>query len=563
MLILTIIEGPDAGKRFELPANEPQLLGRSSEALPISDNTVSRRHAELTPDAGEWWIRDLESQNGTWINGVRIDERVRLRRGDLVRVGSSLFAFGTVDPTKTNAVSIVADGILETEFEHTLASEDDSVILAEPEPGAAAVHHLKVVYHLTTLLGHTTDRRTLLSSVMDLVFREFSPERGFIMVRGAGVDTTLEPAVVRYKLPPRDESEARIHVSRTILRHCVTKGEGILCTNAMNDPRFQAGDSVQRFKIRSAICAPIRHRDRVYGAIYIDSSIINFSFTREQLALLNAIGQHTGLALANAELGAQKINAERLAAMGETVASLSHSIKNILQGLRGGADLVQIGLDREDLDVARDGWTIQKRNIDRIVSLTVNMLTFSRQKQVEIELTPLKKLIEECAELLGPVCEEKGCAMILDPDPEMPPIAVDPNLMHQAIMNLMGNAVDAVDSSGGVVTVRTMYHTPDPLLQSQPPMAEIQVRDNGQGIPEDKLRWIFEPFNTTKGTRGTGLGLAVTKRIIEDHRGHVEVRSEVSGTTFRVILPADQHGELDPAATAESKAAESDPLGNA
>ncbi len=563
MLILTIIEGPDTGRRFELPANEPQLIGRSSEALPISDNTVSRRHAELTPDAGEWWIRDLESQNGTWINGMRIDERVRLRRGDLIRVGSSLFAFGAVDPTKTNAVNIVSDSILETEFEHTLVSDDDSVILAEPEPGAAAVHHLRVVYHLTTLMGHSTDRRTLLSSVMDLVFKEFSPERGFIMVRGAGVDTALEPAVVRYKMPPRDKNEAQIHVSRTILRHCVTKCEGVLSTNAMNDPRFQAGDSVQRFKIRSAICAPIRHRDRVYGAIYIDSSIINFSFTREQLALMNAIGQHTGLALSNAELGAQKIHAERLAAMGETVASLSHSIKNILQGLRGGADLVQIGLDREDLGIARDGWTIQKRNIDRIVGLTVNMLAFSRQKQVEIELTPLKRLIEECAELLKPICEEKGCAMILDPDPEMPPIPVDPNLMHQAIMNLMGNAVDAVESTGGVVTVRTMYHTPDPLLQSQPPMAEIQVRDNGKGIPEEKLRWIFEPFNTTKGTRGTGLGLAVTKRIIEDHRGHIEVRSEGTGTTFRVILPADNHGAMDPAATSESKAAVGDPLGDA
>ena len=88
VLQLTIIEGPDAGKTFQVPANEPQLIGRSSEALPISDTTVSRRHAELTPDEGHWYIRDLQSQNNTYVNGVQITERTRVRDGDAIRVGA-------------------------------------------------------------------------------------------------------------------------------------------------------------------------------------------------------------------------------------------------------------------------------------------------------------------------------------------------------------------------------------------------------------------------------------------------------------------------------------------
>ena len=75
MLILTVIQGPDKGRKFEVTAQLPQLIGRSSEALPISDTTVSRRHAELTPDGKQWYIRDLDSQNGTWVNGVRIAAR--------------------------------------------------------------------------------------------------------------------------------------------------------------------------------------------------------------------------------------------------------------------------------------------------------------------------------------------------------------------------------------------------------------------------------------------------------------------------------------------------------
>ncbi|MFG0325798.1 MAG: ATP-binding protein [Phycisphaerales bacterium JB037] len=553
MLILTVIQGPDKGRRFELPHNEPQLIGRSSEALPITDNTVSRRHAELTPDAGEWYIRDLASQNGTYLNGQRLAARTRLHPGDQIRVGSSLFVFGAADPAEQNLVRVLKPDLIDSEMESVLPSNEDSMILAEPDTGAAAVHHLRVIYRLTTLTTQAMDREALLRAVMELVFTEFQPERGFIMLYSDGPEARLEPACVKYKTAPKDRSEAKIHVSRTILRHCLDKSEGILSTNAMNDPRFQSGDSVQRFAIRSAICAPIKHRDHTYGALYIDSSIANYTFTREQLALMNAIGQHAGLALANVELNSQKIHAERLAAMGETVASLSHSIKNILQGLRGGADVVEMGLKKDDLKIVGGGWTILKRNLDRIVGLTLNMLTFSRQRQVEIDLSSLNNLVEECGQLLEGACNSKQVALIMDVDPEMPPIPLDPNLMHQALMNLLTNAVDAVESDEGVVTVRTMYHIPDPLLGNQPPYAEVQVIDNGPGIAPERQRWIFEPFRSTKGTRGTGLGLAVTKRIVEEHRGRIVLDSaEGRGSIFRVLLPADASDIIDPSATAHS-----------
>ena len=181
-------------------------------------------------------------------------------------------------------------------------------------------------------------RQELLKRVLELVFAEFKPERGFVLL-GSGIDgEPMKPAIVKYRTPPKDKEEAQFNVSNTIIKHAVLKAEGVLSTNAMTDTRFASGDSVQRLRIRSAICSPIRFGERTFGALYIDSSIANYTFTPEQLALLNAIGQHTGLALANADMYAQKLQTERLAAIGQTVASLSHAIKNILQGLRGGAD---------------------------------------------------------------------------------------------------------------------------------------------------------------------------------------------------------------------------------
>jgi signal transduction histidine kinase/pSer/pThr/pTyr-binding forkhead associated (FHA) protein len=571
VLQLSILEGPDAGKTFLVPANEPQLIGRSSEALPISDTTVSRRHAELTPDAGRWYVRDLASQNHTYVNGVEITGRTRLKDGDLIRVGATVLMVGEAETRRVDTVELVGDDRLDSEVEHRLAANEDSVVLAEPEPSRAAVDHLRVIYQLTTLTSRQLDRQDLLNEIMELVFNEFEPERGVIMLldrprsreqlqEAADIPPTgdiplvgidMSAAVVKYATLPPEDDDKTIQVSKTILTHCVREGEGILSSNAQADPRFQAGDSVTRYNIRSAICSPITFGERTFGAMYIDSSIANYTYTPEQLALMNAIGAHTALALANAEQTARRLQTERLVAIGETVASLSHSIKNILQGLRGGADVVEMGLKKGDLKVATGGWEILRRNLDRIVTLTMNMLAFSRPKHLELESINIGPLIRECRDLLAPFCAEHKIGLVLDLDPEMPPVPMDQNLMHQALMNLMSNAVEAVPPGTGVVTVRARYHEPAPERpRITRPLLEVSVIDNGPGIPKNKVNWVFEPFHTTKGIKGTGLGLAVTRRIVNDHQGRIRVESsEGKGAAFRVFIPADLDQKADPSAT--------------
>lgn len=562
MLTLVVIHGPDKGRRFELPGNVPQLIGRSSEALPISDTTVSRRHAEITPDKGTWWIRDLASHNGTIVNGKPITERQRLAEGDQIRVGETVFRVG--DPAlreQAETVRLMLPHEMDASVERTLESNEDSMILPLQDPSAAAKEHLRLIYKLTSLTTQITDRLKLLESVMDLAFSELKPERGFIMLKDDDAEGALRPLVVRHRTAPTRGEDPRIQVSRTILQHCVRRGEGLLSSNAMADPRFNAagsgggggGDSIQRFHIRSALCSPIRFKDRTFGAIYLDSSAAAGTFTPAQLALLNAIALHTGLALAHLESYQQRLHTERLAAMGETMATLSHSIKNIMQGMRGGADVVEMGLKKDDLKIARGGWTILRRNIERIGRLTLNMLAYSKQRMLEVELTPLGAVVEDCSLLLEGPCKQRKIGMMLELDQEMPPIHIDPHLMHQAILNLMTNAVEAVSDTTGVVTVRTTYRQPDAGAPGLLPSTEVLVIDNGPGIAPDRLQWIFEPFNSSKGSRGTGLGLAVTRRIVEEHGGRITVESEQGkGTTFRIYLPSDPSKQFDPAATTET-----------
>jgi len=530
VLVLTVLKGPDKGRRFELPDDEPQLIGRSGESLPLKDQTISRRHAELTPDEGRWIINDLRSANGTFINGVKVSGRRVLKPGDQIRTGSTLFLYGQEAKPWRHRVHVAQKGEMASQVTVSVPCNDESMIMAVPEPSQAAVIQLKVIYELTQLIGSIVDRRKLLDRVMDLVFEYFRADRGFILLQDFPNDQ-LEPVVVRHRVPPKDSKSSRITVSQTIVQHVVGCGEGVLSSNAMTDKRFAKGDSVQDYGIRSAMCVPIKFKDRLFGVIHIDSQIANYTYTEDQLRLLTAIGVQTGLALANARHYEIRLQRERLAAVGQTVASLSHSIKNILQGLRGGADVVELGLRKDNMKVVHGGWDIVSRNLDRIYGLTMNMLTYSKQRKPELEVIDIPKLLTEILSLIQGQYDNKNVALLTDFDNDMPRVPVDPAGIHQTILNLLNNALDAVEPGSGVVSVRLE-------CDEEVRRIKIVINDNGHGIAPESRKHLFEPFYSTKGLRGTGLGLVVTKKVVEEHGGTIDIASSPSqGTTCTITLP--------------------------
>ena len=531
MLILTVLQGPDKGKRFELPDHEPQLIARSSEALPLLDQTISRRHAELTPDDGRWYINDLESSNGTFVNGLRVTKRRLLKPGDQIRTGSTLMVYGHVAvPFRKRGVRVGRDDEVDAHIEAAVVSNDDSMIMAVPEPSQAAMVQLKVIYELTQLIGSVDDHQNLLERVMDVVFEYFKPDRGFVLLQDRPQERP-DPVVIRHRTRPKDKKASWITVSRTIVRHVMDHSQGILSSNAMTDQRFTGGDSVKRLGIRSAMCVPIKFKDRLFGVIHVDSKMANYTYTEDQLRLLTAIGVQTGLALANADHYSERIQQERLVAIGQTVASLSHSIKNILQGLRGGADVVELGLRKKNLKVISSGWEIAARNMERILGLTMNMLTYSKQRSPELEPVSVQRLLDEIVSLVQRQYDTKNVALLVDVDRDMPMVSLDPGGIHQAVLNLLNNALDAVEPESGVVTLRCEYDAPAQLVR-------IIVNDNGVGITAETSKQLFQPFHSTKGLRGTGLGLVVTKKVVEEHGGWITVDSSpTNGASFCISLP--------------------------
>lgn len=536
-----MLQGPDKGRTYETPT-ESAVIGRSSEQIQLSDDSASRRHAEIRPDNGSWLLVDLHSSNGTYLNGQRILGPTLLKHGDQIRVGSTLMVFGGQDvpdaPTRTLINHDLVDfheldgdsDQIDASILSSVNASAESVILQPPET-ADAVAAWNIVSYLVETIGTTDTVEAFLVRVADVVFQHLIVDR-MILLTAAEDGAKLTPVVVRTRQPDPSR-RTPVVASRTIIRHVLKTREGVLCANAMSDERFtgeNSQDSIHRLGLRSVICVPIVSRDAVHGVFHLDCSMSHHTYTQEQLRLAVAIGRLTGLAIENARLLEARMRTERLAATGETVAYLSHHIRNILQGLQGGAEVVELGMKRKSMDIAESGWALVRRNLDRTLHLAMNMLTFSKERQPRIEPTQLNRIIADVIALVQNRADEQGVVILQELD-ELPEVAIDAEGMHQVILNILLNALDAVGYEGGRITIGSHVESPGDRLA-------VTIGDSGPGIPPEELGRIFDVFHSSKGHAGTGLGLAAARKIVTELGGEIAVTSEPGeGTVFSVAVP--------------------------
>ena len=191
--------------------------------------------------------------------------------------------------------------------------------------------------------------------------------------------------------------------------------EGVLTSDAREDDRWNPAASIVQMGIREAICVPMQGRYDVVGVIYIDTSIspqkivqqgVAKKFTDEHLKLMIAIAHQAALAVEDTRYYSAMVQAERLAAVGQTIATLSHHIKNILQGIRGGSYLIEMGLSQHDENVVRKGWDIVEKNQNKISTLVMDMLTFSKEREPEPVPSDLNQVVGEVVELMQARADE-------------------------------------------------------------------------------------------------------------------------------------------------------------
>ncbi len=217
--------------------------------------------------------------------------------------------------------------------------------------------------------------------------------------------------------------------------------------------------------------------------------------------------------------------AEHLATLGELAAGLAHEIRNPLAGVAGVMDIV--GRDLPETSAAREVVQDVRGEILRVNRIVTDLLDTARPKAPEYRLSDFNATVEHAVIFARQQTLAKPVRVDFIRDPELPPIEHDSARIHQVLLNLLLNSIQAIDGPGEVrVEVTHANGT-----------ASVSVTDNGPGISAEHLPNIFRPFYTTKG-KGTGLGLSLAQRIVEDHGGQIKVVSEVGhGTRFDVVLP--------------------------
>ncbi|MBS0262192.1 MAG: FHA domain-containing protein [Planctomycetes bacterium] len=545
---LLVIQGVDQGTRFEIESDEVGLGRGVHNSIRIHDTEVSRAHAKLVHKSGRFQLHDLNSSNGTYVNGSQINTR-DLVTGDEIQIGRTVMRF-TADLSRNEQV-MVADQVAllaEPEPDHTAnivgqaSPHDDRTFarLATESGRAQTVANLQVLYRISEeAVRPSNSVEQMLGRILELTIEVTGADRGCILLRDPQTHE-VSPQVFRHRAGLR--APDRMGVSRSIVDYVLKSAQGVRTSDARADSRFVPGQSILEGGIREAICAPMQGRYDLQGAIYIDITtsperiLLENSpagrFNEDLLRLVVAIARQSALAVEDNRYQLALVKAERLAAVGQTIAILSHHIKNILQGVRGGSYLIDLGLKDHNEDLVRKGWSIVEKNQEKIYQLVMDMLTFGKERQPKLSPADLNATVGDICELLMARAAELKVALNFVPGATVPPMCIDAEGIHRAVLNIVGNALDAVEGRDSAEVRVTTGYDPETSLVT------VSVADNGPGIAPEHLPQIFNIFESTKGARGTGIGLAVSLKIVREHGGDIHVESTLgAGATFTLEWP--------------------------
>ena len=522
----------------EFPMGSEVLIGRSADCdVRIPTPFVSRQHARITQTDGRYFIQDLETSNGTFVNGREV-QKAELGDGDRIGVGDCELTFKAeevptqrpcdlpLDKSAATVISTVDVGML----------PETLVGAADTDQAAKLKHHLRVLQEVAETSCGSLDIGGLVEKILDELLRVYpqADHAHAVLLGFAEPEGDLHLSAARKGL-----DRPGTGVSRTLLDIATRDRKALLASDVNADARFSAAQSIVGEGLRSMMCSPVVMNAKVMGAIQVDTTSAGQPFTNDDLQLLATVSGQAAVAAENVRLHREVVAQQRLAAIGQTISSLAHCIKNVINGLQGGAYILDLGLKKQEAEKIGKGWEMVKRNNDFMFDLVKDMLAYCRKSPPRREPLDIGGLLQETVLMVEESASQKGIEMSLALSAQLPKPNADPTGMKRVVLNLLTNAIEACAEGCSVGLLASIDESKKAL--------RISVEDDGPGMAEDVKKRLFEPFFTTKGSRGTGLGLALVKKVMEEHHGSVEVESEPGrGTAFHLFLPVvneEAHGE--------------------
>jgi signal transduction histidine kinase len=393
-------------------------------------------------------------------------------------------------------------------------------------------HAFNSLVEMCKLMNLALDLDTLLNTIIQMTPDTLESDEASINL----LTENKEEIIFYYTTSDKDDRLQKIHLKygEGIVGSVIREGTSVIVNDVYKDSRFcERVDKTIGFKTRNILCVPIKIENKITGALEILNKRNHKDFDSFDSRICEAIASQAGVAIERARLIEKYLKSARLAAIGETIAGLAHCVKNLLNGFKAGEYLVNRAIEGQDMPMVSKGWNMVEKNINRISTLVLDMLTYVKDREPEYSEVDLNNLIEEARELLRIQADKVGVEIETKIDKNLNKVILDPKGIFRCLVNLIGNAVDACSEKGGYVSIESRPESDDYF--------EIEVSDTGCGMDKDTLEVLFTKFFSTKGSKGTGLGLPVVHKIIKEHQGTINVRSEPGqGTTFSMRLPRQQ-----------------------
>jgi signal transduction histidine kinase len=401
--------------------------------------------------------------------------------------------------------------------DQTIVHELDRTV----EISKAHINRLNLLIEATKSVNSTLDLDQLLDVILETSIKSINADRGTLYLLDEAKNEIWSTA-----LHGAEVVEIRLPVGKGLAGYVAKTGDTINIPDAYNDARFNAEiDKRTGFRTNNMLCMPMRNRDGKLIGVFQLLNKQDGPLTKEDEEFITALSMHASIAIENARMAKEMVNNERLTAVGRMASTIIHDIKNPMGTLRVYAQVMKKKSGTEEASKLADEMIVQ---VDRFITMTQEILDFSRG----VSATNIREV--SCLDVM------EGALHFIEKDLSKNQITLvkrlnysgmvhlDADKMMRVFFNIAGNAADAMPN-GGTLTVTT---------ENLGTMLMIEFSDTGVGMPDEVKRKIFEPFITHGKKHGTGLGMSIVKKIVDDHHGKIEIESEAGkGTSIRLFLP--------------------------
>ena len=534
-----------------LISNKRTYIGRSNAdhlQIELDDRHISRKHACIHAEDNQFHIEDLGSQNGTYLNNRRIT-KAPLSSHDRIVLGSLTYLFLLQPDEACDLFSETLIGTSDT-IDVSLQEIDFSDIWAQNADQAArgflhqttgdasealpldklAHTRLSLLYQLSEDLRTTSKAGEIYEKGIALIMKAMPEAEYALVARRSASDDSFNILSFQYGGQCQTKGD-KIPISHTVFDWVLTEKVTLVSENISEDQRFQESESISFHDLRSIVCAPINGKSGSIGLLYAQANNLLSPFTRDDAKFVSAVANEIALNIDNLRLQKEMLRNERMAAIGLTMSNLAHNIKNLLAVNQAAAQLMDTHIKENDYTRIDRHWQWIKSSLDGISKLSTTMLEYAKEDEFRIKPLDINALILANRHLFEESPASRGLKFVYTLSQEDPIWAVDEIQLQQAMLNLILNAADALKGKEeGRISISTSVANAGNLM--------ISVADNGRGIPEQDKRKVLDLFFTTKGTKGTGLGLPMVQKFVDRSGGQLQFQSEEGkGSVFTMIFP--------------------------